>query len=135
MDEKQKKTLIIIGVVLVVLMVITAVLLIIRKNRSSSNGSDGGNTVIPSGKTVELAYWGLWEPTSVMQPIIDEFENKYPNIKIQYSQSTFTNYESRLYTRLQQASSSNDPAPDIFRIHNSWLPKYYSYLSPLPHQL
>lgn len=133
MDEKQKKTLIIIGIVLFVLMIITAVLLIINKNRNSSNGDNGsGNSIIPSGTTVELAYWGLWEPTSVMQPIIDEFEDKYPNIKIQYSQSTFTNYESRLYTRLQQASSSNDPAPDIFRIHNSWVPKYYSYLSPLP---
>ncbi|MDD4382064.1 MAG: extracellular solute-binding protein, partial [Candidatus Dojkabacteria bacterium] len=38
----------------------------------------------------------------------------------------------RLITRLQQSSSSNEPAPDIFRIHNTWIPKFYQYLYALP---
>jgi ABC-type glycerol-3-phosphate transport system substrate-binding protein len=132
MDEKKKRTFLIIGIVLVVLMIITAVLLLIKNSRSKPDDTSNGQSIVPSGTNVELAYWGLWEPTSVMQPIIDEFESKYPNVNILYSQQTFTNYESRLFTRLQQATDDNEPAPDIFRIHNTWVPKYYTYLSPLP---
>jgi ABC-type glycerol-3-phosphate transport system substrate-binding protein len=127
MDDKQRKTLIIVGVVLLILMISTAILLLVNRNKGGNDQEQ-----IFSGETIELTYWGLWEPSSVMQPIIDEFEDKYPNIKILYSQQTFTNYESRLYTRLEQATGSAEPAPDIFRIHNTWTPKYYSYLSPLP---
>jgi ABC-type glycerol-3-phosphate transport system substrate-binding protein len=70
-----------------------------------------------------------------MQPVIDEFEAANPNIKIAYSQQTFSNYESRLFTRLQQATGNEEPAPDIFRIHNTWTPKYYSYLAPMPAEI
>lgn len=127
MDDKQKKILIIGGIILLVLMVFTAIFLLINKN----SNKEGENNGLEEG-SIELAYWGLWEPSSVMQPLIDEFEAANPSIKILYSQQTFTNYDSRIFTRLQQASSSEEPAPDIFRIHNTWTPKYYSYLSPLP---
>lgn len=128
MDDKQKKTLIILGSVLVVLVVTTAILMLTRKK--VPDGTTQPTTSIDG--QVTLNYWGLWEPNSVMQPVIDEFETLYPNIKIAYSQQTFSNYESKLYTRLQQATGSSEPAPDIFRIHNTWTPKYYSLLSPLP---
>ena len=124
MDPKKKK-LIIIGSVLVVLIVASVVLLLVKANSNNkSNTSSVG--------TGQLVYWGLWEPSSVVQPLIDEYESAHPGITILYSQQTYTNYESRLYTRLQQASSSSDPAPDIFRIYNTWTPKYYKYLYPLP---
>jgi len=124
MDKKKKTLLIILGSVLAILIIVTVVLLINKANSDNNDGSDVG--------TGELVYWGLWEPSSVMQPLIDEYEDAHPGIKILYSQQTSTNYESRLYTRLQQSSSSSEPAPDIFRIHNTWTPKYYSYLYALP---
>jgi multiple sugar transport system substrate-binding protein len=132
MKDKQKKILIIGGIVICVLIVITAVLLLISNNRKNSgNTTTTGNTVTDVG-TGDLVYWGLWEPDSVMQPIIEEYEALHPGINILYSQQSFSNYESKLYTRLQQASTSSEPAPDIFRIHNTWTPKYYRYLYPLP---
>jgi ABC-type glycerol-3-phosphate transport system substrate-binding protein len=67
-----------------------------------------------------------------MQPIIDAYEEENPGVTIYYSQQSFTNYESKLYTRLQQSSTSTEPSPDIFRINNTWTPKYYKYLYPLP---
>jgi multiple sugar transport system substrate-binding protein len=124
---KNKKIFIIGGLVIVVLMIITVVLLLVTKEDKTL--TDDGVTNVGTG---DLVYWGLWEPDSVMQPIIDEYETLHPGVNILYSQQSFTNYESKLYTRLQQASSSSEPAPDIFRIHNTWLPKYYSYLEPLP---
>jgi len=123
MEFKNKKLIIIIAIVLFLLLAGTGTLLLLSKDNGNNN-----NTV----KNVELVYWGLWEPSSVMQPLIDEYESTHPGVNILYSQQTFSNYESRLFTRLQQASSSTEPAPDIFRIHNTWVPKYYSYLSPLP---
>lgn len=126
MDPKKKKFLLIGGIALIVL-VITAVILLLINATSKNNNNDNSNV-----GTGELVYWGLWEPSSVMQPLIDEYEANHKGITILYSQQTYTSYESRLYTRLQQSSTSSEPAPDIFRIHNTWIPKYYKYLYPLP---
>ncbi len=126
MEEKQKKTLIIVGVVVVILIIATVILFLLR-----GNSPEPGQT--PETQTpITLTYWGLWEPSSVMQPVIDEFEAANPGINIEYSQQTFSNYESKLFTRLQQATGNEEPAPDVFRIHNTWTPKYYSYLAPMP---
>lgn len=137
MDEKRKKMLTIVAIVLVVLIIGTVILIFV--NRSRGGGSETpteGEVRIPlTQDIVELSYWGLWEPGSVMQPIIDEFEDIYPNIKINYSQQSFTAYETTLYTRLQQAVQTAEPAPDIFRIHSTWTPKYYNYLYPLPAEI
>lgn len=126
LTEKQKKLLIIGGISLfVVILIVTAVIILLRQD---STGTNNGTTK----DQIELTYWGLWEPESVVQPLIDEFENQYPNIKINYSKQEFTNYDSRLYQRLSQSLSSSEPAPDIMRINNTWLPKYQKYLYPLP---
>lgn len=129
MEEKQKKTLIIAGVVVVILLIATTILFLLRGGTEDPGQNPEEQT------SVTLTYWGLWEPPSVMQPVIDEFEAANPNIKIAYSQQTFSNYESRLFTRLQQATGNEEPAPDIFRIHNTWTPKYYSYLAPMPAEI
>lgn len=137
MDDKQKKTLIIVGVVFFILVLVTTILLLLNRGGRETevtNGSDMEDGIIIEGQ-VELDYWGLWEPVSVVQPLIDEFEDQNPNIKINYSVPAFSNYETRLFTRLQQAAGATEPAPDIFRIHNTWMPKYYNYLSPLPAQV
>jgi ABC-type glycerol-3-phosphate transport system substrate-binding protein len=135
MDDKRKRTLIIVGVVIFILILVTIILLLIRRrNQQTTDPIQSDDEIVIEGQ-VELDYWGLWEPPSVVQPLIDEFEDQNPNIKINYSQQTFSNYESRLFTRLQQATGATEPAPDIFRIHNTWTPKYYQYLSPVPAQI
>jgi ABC-type glycerol-3-phosphate transport system substrate-binding protein len=129
MNPKQRKLLLILGAVLIVLIGIFVAILVLGKDDrqpTPGNGDDDPTT------NVELSYWGLWEPKDIMQPIIDEYEEENPGVTILYSQQKFTNYENILYTRLQQAQSSAEPAPDIFRINNTWTPKYYKYLTPLP---
>jgi len=125
MELKNRKFIIIIACVLFLLFAGTGTFLLLSKEKDNNNNV----------KNVELVYWGLWEPSSVMQPLIDEYESTHPGVKILYSQQTFSNYEGRLFTRLQQSSSSTELAPDIFRIHNTWVPKYYRYLSPLPEKV
>lgn len=90
------------------------------------------NNTKTADNTIRITYWGLWEPESVMAPIIAKYETDHPGVKIDYTQKTFTQYESTLYTRLVQGATDDKPVPDIFRVHNTWLPKYQNYLSPMP---
>lgn len=79
-----------------------------------------------SGK-VTLTYWGLWEDSNVMQPIITSFEKENPNIQINYIKQDSKQYSSRLLSRI-----NNGTGPDIFRFHNSWMPMVQPLLVPLP---
>lgn len=76
---------------------------------------------------VTLNYWGLWEPTSVMQAVIADYESLNPNVKINYSMQSPKNYRTRFLTASTQANS-----PDIVRIHNTWLPMLRPNLAPAP---
>lgn len=130
MNDKQKKILLILGGIMIFLIIILVVIVISSRSRQTQSGDSTEDTHIKDG--IELSYWGLWEPLGVMQPIIDQYESLNPGVKIRYSQQDFDNYETRLYTRLAQADFSTEPAPDIARINNTWTPKFYRHLSPLP---
>lgn len=132
MDDKKKKILIFLGGFLILLIIVLVIIIIAANQIDSPQPENGENDITRPVGDVELTYWGLWEPPSVMQPIIDEFESQNPGVRILYSQQTFSNYETRLYTRLEEATYTDQPAPDIFRINNKWTPRYYRYLSPVP---
>lgn len=129
----NKKLLIGIGAGLIVIILIILGLSIFSKNKSKSTTNSDHND--STGQQVTLEYWGLWEPESVMQPLIDKYHQQNPNVTVKYTQKSFTQYEENLYTRLTEGSTSGTPAPDIFRIHNTWLSKYQSTLTPAPQSL
>lgn len=132
--KKLPMPIIIIGVVAVLLIILIIVLFVAnaKKKTTTPNTSPSNTSTTTKNQNVTLTYWGLWESDEVMAETISKFEAENPGVKIQYSQQRFANYESRSYTRLQQSTSSSEPAPDILRIHNTWVPKYSKYLSPLP---
>lgn len=76
---------------------------------------------------VTLNYWGLWEPASVMQAVIADYEAANPLVKINYSMQSPKNYRTRFLTAATQANP-----PDIVRIHNTWLPMLKKDLAPAP---
>ena len=118
MDSKKRLILIILAVTLVLATVF--IYLVVRRAGGSPDGD--------SGETIELTYWGLWEPESHLQTAIDEYEAAHPNITINYSQERFTQYEENLYTRLIDPQTT----PDIIRINNAWTYKFRGRLAPLP---
>jgi len=129
MNKKiNKKTLLIlmVGIAVVLIGGILAILLLQKKD---GDNSDANGTIVYSG---ELTYWGLWEPKSVMDPITSAYEELHPNVTINYVQKSFSNYENNLYGLLEEGASSDILVPDIFRINNTWLPKYQKYLVALP---
>lgn len=79
---------------------------------------------------ITLTYWGLWQPTNTMQLVIAEYEAAHPKVKINYTMQSPKNYRSRL-----QAAIAAGEAPDIARIHNTWLPMFLKSLSPAPPEL
>lgn len=92
--------------------------------------SGGGQTPTQSvapAQQVTLTYYGLWEPSSVMQPVIDAFEKANPNIKINYQLQSPQDYQSRVITALE-----SDNPPDIARLHTTWLPLLAKDLLPAP---
>lgn len=83
-----------------------------------------------SKKEVKLTYWGLWEEKQVMQPLIDDYQRKNPNIKIDYQKLPVDSFREKLIAR-----SKNNQGPDIFRFHNTWVPELKEVLAPLPPQV
>lgn len=96
------------------------------------------NKKIGKGQTT-IIYWGLFEPESVMQQVISEYEKTHPGVKVKYSQQNLTQYREKLQQRLSASSEKTDSktavvaeVPDIFRIHQSWIPMLASSLSNVP---
>lgn len=85
-----------------------------------------------TNKIVTLNYWGLWEEESVMNGIIAEYQSKNPNVKINYKRNQISDYETRLKNRLAKTGTETEDVPDIFRIHNSWIPMFSDNLAPVP---
>ncbi len=80
-----------------------------------------------AAQPVTLVYYGLWEPSTVMKPVIDAFEAKNPKIKIDYQLQSSQDYQDRLKTALEGSDS-----PDIVRLHTTWLPLFAANLLPAP---
>jgi len=90
----------------------------------------GGGLQIGGGQQIELYFWGVKEanPNNAIQTLIDEYTKIAPNIRINYQEFDNVNvYEKTLIDAL-----ATFKAPDIFMIHNSWLPKHYNKINPIP---
>ncbi|PIY70778.1 hypothetical protein COY88_03795 [Candidatus Roizmanbacteria bacterium CG_4_10_14_0_8_um_filter_35_28] len=81
-------------------------------------------------KEVSLTYWGLWEDKEVVQPLINLYQQKNPNIKIDYQKMNSVSYREKLVVRGKAGQG-----PDIFRFHNTWLPEIKEVVAPLPQSI
>lgn len=79
---------------------------------------------------VTLTYWGLWEDDNLIKPAILEYQKQHPNIIINYERKSSINYRTRAQTQIREGVG-----PDIFRIHNSWLPMFVSDLASAPGEI
>lgn len=81
----------------------------------------------PKNEKITLTYWGLFEDSKVMQPIVSDFEKQYPNILVNYIKQDIKQYTQRLIARIE-----NGTGPDIFSFHNTWTDRLTNVLVPLP---
>ena len=80
----------------------------------------------PQVKDVTLTYWGIGEEEKTMRPVLAEFEQENPHIKVNYIKQDPNDYRERLNVRI-----ANGNGPDIFRFHNTWYPMISDILLPL----
>ncbi len=92
-------------------------------------GGGGGNGATQT--SVSLTMWGLWENPEVMNDLIDQYQTLNPNVTINYEDRSVvkpvSSYKERVFNRLGE-----EGAPDIVRVHNSWVPRVSSLLAPMP---
>jgi len=77
----------------------------------------------------ELEMWSVFDTSDDMQPILTDLRNKY-GIKVNYR--SFTDMAEYRETLLRELASGQ--GPDIFAMHNTWLPKYRALATPLPEE-
>ena len=113
-EENKSKYLVIIGGVIFFIIVLFFILKMVFGGKSAP-------------KEVNLVYWGLWEDKQVLTPLIDQYRQKNPHVKIDYQKMAPQEYRERLIAR-----TKNGQGPDIFRFHNTWLPEITEITSQLP---
>jgi len=91
----------------------------------------GGNCdLVTEPNEIVLTYWGLWESPEVIQPLIDKYEKENPHITINYQLREIDDYYKTLRSHLE-----TDLAPDIVRVHNTWVPLLLANLSAIPDEV
>lgn len=78
-----------------------------------------------SEKTVTV--WGLWEEPETMQPLLTAYQEANPKVKVVYEKKSKEDYRERVTNALAQGQG-----PDVFLIHNSWVPMFKTTLSTIP---
>jgi len=87
----------------------------------------GCATTQPNNYEVRLEVWGF-DDSDAMAKVISEYQKRNPRVKeIVYKKITIDTYETELMDALATGNG-----PDIFLIHNTWLPKHADKLAPAP---
>jgi multiple sugar transport system substrate-binding protein len=86
-----------------------------------------GSTTTTANQAVTLSYWGLWEPSDVLQDVLDTYHQQHPNVTINYQMESYKDYKDRLQTAI-----ASGRGPDIFRFHASWTPMLHNELDAMP---
>lgn len=76
---------------------------------------------------VTLTYWRVFDGPDAFDEVISRYKALHPFVTIEYRKLRYDEYENALLNAFAE-----DRGPDIFSIHNTWIVKYQSKLTPLP---
>lgn len=89
-----------------------------------------GGSRRPAGPEIELLWWKPFDEPVLLQPLVTEFQKVRPNVKITYVQKNVETYEADVLNALAAGEG-----PDIFTIHNDWLPRYLDKVVAAPEEI
>ncbi|HLC64108.1 MAG TPA: hypothetical protein VJK25_02015, partial [Patescibacteria group bacterium] len=78
-------------------------------------------------QNIELEYWGVWDDSDYLAPIISDFQALHPNVTVKYRKFRFSEYEQMLLE-----AWAEDRGPDIYSLPAAWLKEYRSRITPQP---
>lgn len=87
----------------------------------------GGGGPAPDSGPITLKIWKTFEDSENLQALFDAYQQKHPNVQIEYTKKNIETYESDLLNAL-----ASGEGPDIFSINNAWLPEYADKIFPAP---
>jgi len=79
---------------------------------------------------VELEFWGVFDDSSIYAPLIESFNQENKHITINYYKKNSETYEKDLLEAM-----ATGRGPDIYMIHNTWIPRYEEKLLGVPSEL
>lgn len=77
-----------------------------------------------------MDYWGVWHDPDDIKLLIDDYRLRYPYVTINYRKLRFEEYEKELIEAFAE-----DRGPDLYSVHNTWVNKYQTLISPAPSQV
>ena len=101
-----------------------------------SDSSSGGSVVPTPSEPITLEYWRLWDDEDVLDDFIAEYEKKHKNVNIEVKKyalsgdKTVYDYQAEIIKLIADGSG-----PDMFMIHNTWLPYQINQISPMPESI
>lgn len=106
----------IIGGVLVLLVILVGAYFATSKSKPNNNK-----------EKIEITWWKTFEDSENLSDLISDFEAANQNVAINFVKKDAADYEQTLVNALASGTG-----PDIFSIHNDWVPKHMDKLAPFP---
>ncbi|MFH1460933.1 MAG: extracellular solute-binding protein [Patescibacteria group bacterium] len=78
----------------------------------------------------ELEFWGVFDDSDIWRQLIEDFNKEYSYIEIKYYKKNYQTYEKDLLDAM-----ASGRGPDIFMMHNTWLPRYGNKIWAAPSDL
>ncbi len=114
--EGNRTKLYILGGIIVLIILILLVVVLVR-----------GFTNVQSPPRVVLQFWGVFDEPAYFSQAFQEYQRRSPNVSIVYRKFNFDDYEKQLIDAFAAGTG-----PDIWLMHNTWLPKHGDKIQPLP---
>ena len=84
----------------------------------------------PATDKLELTWWKTFEDSENVRELLTDYTATHKNVTVKFVKKEASTYEQELINALAAGAG-----PDIFSIHNDWLPKHADKISPMPDQL
>lgn len=87
----------------------------------------GCGSPTPGQGNATLKVWGVFDTNQDLAPMIAAYQQRNGNARIEYTMKNVETYEADLLNALASGTG-----PDIFIIHNDWLPNYKDKMAEVP---
>ncbi len=129
-SSPKKKPILKIFLIVIVLLLLSAAgaaaYFLFFSDSTDTPSNPSNSTSLPSVSGVTLEYWGLWEPSMVLENVLSQFEDSH-GVTVNYTQQSPQDYRQRLQSSFEQGNG-----PDLFRFHNTWATMLSNELDLLP---
>jgi len=104
-----------------------SIILLLVLLTTTGAGCFGGGSSSTVVATPQIEIWRVFDDGDTFDAIIDSYRAIHPNVKIEYRKLRFDEYEDELIRAFAEGRG-----PDIFSVHNTWLPAYQDLMEPMP---